>query len=773
MRTIGRERFQLPAVEHVARASRGLKCLAVHASAFACVLGITGVALAQDATWTELGPGPITAFSRAVGRVSAIAVHPTDPNRYYIAGADGGVWRSTNAGSSWTPLTDHLPTTTIGALALDSTSPSVLYAGSGEANFANHSRYGLGLYKSTDGGDSWRVLAASTFSGRCFSNIVISPADRRTLYAAITHAGGFPALAAAKGHPQASGPVGLFRSIDAGETWSLIEGLPAIDATDVCIDPADPNVIYAAIGNIFGSPSNGVYRSADGGMTWSRLAMPGSPLGRIGLAASTSTVFAYLVNPADSAGGNGTMRSIARSTNGGATWTLGPSLDSSGYNWYFARLAVNPSNQQQVLAGALSLSRSTDAGGSFTAIGPPHPDVHAIAWDAAGRLLVGCDGGIYRSANNLGTDWVSLNQNLGLVQIYAGLSTHPTDERIFLAGLQDNGSAIRTTPAADLTWRSIAGGDGGWTQISHHDPNVMFVESQGTGAISRSTNGGLSFSPVGSGLVGRNCFLPPFVIDPATPGRMLYGTERVWVSINNGSTFSPLSGDLTSGGTAAIRALAIAPSSSLYVYAATNDGRVLSSADGGSTFITRLTDNPGWPRVTRELFVHPFEPATVYLAGAVFGQPHVRRSLDAGTTWETLDGNLPDTPINVIGIDHRGLVPVLYAGGDGGVWRSADDGITWRRFGAGLPHANVVDLHVEPARSGSGRLVVATQGRGAWLIPLPCPADFDGDGFIDAFDYARYVVAFESGDIGSDTNADGFLDAFDYEAFVSAFEVGC
>lgn len=737
------------------------------------ILWLAAVARGEPPTWVELGPAPITGFAGAVGRISAIVTHPTDAGRYYVAGADGGVWRTSDAGLTWTPLTGSLATTAIGSLAMDPANPDVLYAGSGEANFANHSRYGLGLFKTVDAGATWRVLAAQTFAGRCFSTIAISPSNPDTLFAAVTRAGGFPELAAAKGHPLAAGPVGLFRSDDAGESWSLVPGLPSVDATDVSIDPSNPSVIYAALGRIFGSPDNGVYRSGNGGQSWTKLTIPAINLGRLGVLATPGRVMVHLTRATSGDGSTGNTLGITRSDDAGTTWQPVVALDSPSYGWYFARLAAHPANPQLVYTGTLSLYRSTNGGGQFSIIGPPHPDVHAIAWDAAGRLLVGCDGGMYRSASGNGNDWLSLNNGLGIIQMYAGLSTHPTDDRVFLAGMQDNGSALRGATSSNLTWRSVLGGDGGWTQISPHDPSIMLAEYQGTGQLSRSTNGGASFSGVGSGITGRNCFLPPFLFDPTVPGRVIYATERLWVSTNNGVSFAPLSPDLTAGGTAAIRAIEIARSNPAYMYAATNDGRVLASVNGGVSFSLCLTGNPGWPRVTRELRVHPFEPATVYIAGAVFGVPHVRRSTDAGLTWTTLDGNLPDTPINVIGIDHRGRVPVLYAGGDGGVWRSADDGATWHVFGQGLPRAAAIDLHVEPGRAGTGRLVVATQGRGAWLIPLPCTSDFDGDGFVDIFDYLGFTEAFESGSIGADANADGFLDAFDYDRFVADFESQC
>jgi photosystem II stability/assembly factor-like uncharacterized protein len=302
----------------------------------------------------------------------------------------------------------------------------------------------------------------------------------------------------------------------------------------------------------------------------------------------------------------------------------------------------------------------------------------------------------------------------------------------------------------------------------------MFTESQGTGSLNRSTDGGSNWSSIGNGLAGNNCFLPPYVIDPTNHLRMLYGTDSVYVSTDGGTNFSALSGNLTGGGSAAIRALEIAPSNPSYVYAATNDGRVLASTNGGSAFTLRLTGVAGWPRTTRELQADPSAPQTVYLAGATFGVPHVRRSVDAGATWQTLDGTLPDIPVNTVAAHPRSPVTALYAGTDAGVYRSIDDGMTWHIYGTGLPRANVVDIHVEV--SGS-RLVVATMGRGAWTVPLVyCYADFDDSGSANVNDFAAYLNAFAAGN--PHANCDGStspptLNINDFACFLNAFAAGC
>lgn len=722
------------------------------------------------ADWTELGPAPThQAADMYVGRVSALACSPTDPTRYLAGGADGGVWRTTDGGVSWTPLTDQMPSSAIGALAIDPTDENVIFVGTGEANYANHCRYGLGLYKSTDGGDTWVQLAEDTFAGRCFSKIVVNPLEPQVLYASITRAGGFPELAAAKGHPGALGPLGVFRSDDGGVTWSqLTRGLPDLSATDLTLDAGDPAVLYAGIGRIFGDPDNGIYKTTDGGATWSKLSGPGLPtstFGRVSVAVAPgqpSRVYTLITKPANSTGRGAYVLGAYRSDDAGATW-VNLSIDrilQGSYGWYLSVITVSPSDPDTLFMGGVALKRSQNAGSTWQTVTPPHVDMHALAWDAAGRLLCGNDGGVHRT-DDLGNNWTALNDGLGIIQFYAGLSTHPTNEHYVLGGTQDNGSNRRS--ADSLTWTQVFGGDGGWTQIDQAAPNRLFVEYQGTGNLYRSTNGGGQFNSVGAGIDknDRNCFLPPFLIDPTDSNRMLYATHRVYESTSAGSDWSAISEDLTTG-TGAIRTLAFAPSDPNVVYATTNEGCVLVSLDGGGDFELIATDVPGWPRVTREIFVDPTDALTMYLAVAQFGEAQIRRTRDGGLSWEALDATLPDLPVNVVAVDVRGTRPVLYAGTDAGLYRSINDGASWHRFGQGLPSAAVIDLRLE---IGRGRLIAATQGRGAWSIPIvePIDGDLDGDGDVDLADLAELLGDFHCNDgrcVG-DVDADGDTDGAD------------
>lgn len=743
-------------------------------------LCLPGTAVAHQ--WQELGPDPIQGDLNT-GRVSAIACSTTTPDFYFAAGADGGVWRTRDGGISWTPVTGHLPTLAMGALAIGPTDDNIVYAGSGEANYANHSRYGLGLFKSVDAGDTWQVLAADVFAGRCFSKIQIDPLNTQRLFASITRAGGFPELAAAKGHPMATGPVGVFRSLDGGVTWThLLNGLPNLSATDVAVDPVDPNNVYACIGRIFGAPENGIYKSTDGGDSWVKLTngLPSSNVGRISMAIAPSLpsrLYTLIAEAADASGGSAETLGGWRSDDSGQTWTemtSTPGMQAT-YGWFLSVVSVRPGTPDWVFMGGLSLHRSTNGGASWSTITPPHVDMHAVTWDAGGRLLVGDDGGVHRSSN-AGTSFAARNFGLGTIQCYAGISTKPDDETFFLVGQQDNGS-VRRDAAGD--WFQVLGGDGGWTQIDQSNSLYAFVEFQGAGNLYRSSNGGTGFSYVGNGIStsDRTCFLPPHLIDPSNPTRVLYATQRIWQSTNRGSGWAAISGDLTGGGSAAIRALAMAPSNPQVMYAATNDGRFLRSEDGGTNWTPPLLTNlPGWPRVTREIFVDPSDAMTVYLAGAEFGVPHVRRSRDGGQTWETLDGNLPDLPVNVVAVDVRGKLPIIFAGTDAGVYRTINDGATWHRMGQGMPNAAAIDFRLE---TGRGRLVTATQGRGVWILPIGLPGDLNGDGLIDNEDIDAFVLGLTNPSgyqaryptldpvLQGDLNGDGALDNEDIDPFVS------
>jgi photosystem II stability/assembly factor-like uncharacterized protein len=678
-----------------------------------------------DAQWRELGPAPIGGTS-CTGRVSAIALSSKDAGLYYLAGADGGVWRSRDGGRTWTPLTDHLPTTSIGALALDPSDERIVYAGSGEANFANHSRYGLGIYKSTDGGDSWEVLGAATFGGRCIAKILIDPQNTRLLYAAVTTAGGLPAykfdIAGAKGHPLRNGPLGVFKSDDGGRTWThLGGGLPGnLCVTDLVLNPRDPRVLYAAVGHVFGDANNGIYRTADAGASWTKLGggLPSSRFGRVALGMAPSDpnkLYASFIQASNATGDAAITLSVCRTDDGGGSWTAyDPGSIHATYGYYLNVLAVSPLDANTVLTGGVSLWKSTNGGSAWTDVGQGiHVDHHALAWDAAGRLLDGNDGGIFRS-DNLGVSWTPLNDGLGLIQFYAGLSLDPFQPNILYAGCQDNGTLKRLGPGK-ADWDAVLGGDGGYTAVQGTMPQDVLAEYQGTGNLFRSTDGGKRFTRSSAGIASgdNNCFLPPLEFVPRTAYLLFYATQRLYASLNGGRLWFPWSPDLTSEPGAAVRGMAIAPSHPESIYVATNDGRVLATHDYGKTWFLSLTNVPGWPRIQRPFAVHPGNHLEAYLAVSSFGADQALKTTDGGMSWESIDGDLPDIPANTVLIDEKKSPAWLFLGTDLGVYYSRDDGGHWEKFGTGLPNCGVIDIRFDPLNQ---TLLVATQGRGMWEI---------------------------------------------------------
>jgi photosystem II stability/assembly factor-like uncharacterized protein len=317
-------------------------------------------------SWTPIGPDHIANGLpyQASGRLNSIAIHPTNVNIIYAGTATGGVWKTTDGGASWTPLTDSQCSTAMGSVAVDPSNPNIVYAGTGEQNFSIDSYYGCGVLKSTDGGTSWSQLGASVFDtpsgGASIAKIAIHPSTTSTLLVA--------------------SDFGLYRSTDSGASFSLVR---SGTATDVVIDPSSPSTMYAAIGNVFGGASNGVYKSGDTGATWSLLAggFPTTNVGRINLAiaaSSPSTVYAAIQNS-----NTLSLLGIFKTTNGGTTWS-GLSATGASCNtqcWYDMGISVDPTNANTVYFSGFSLYKSTNGGGAFVDIGTTiHVDHHAFAF---------------------------------------------------------------------------------------------------------------------------------------------------------------------------------------------------------------------------------------------------------------------------------------------------------------------------------------------------------------------------------------------------------
>ena len=659
-----------------------------------------------QAAWQPLGPPNIG------GRVTDLAVHPVQANTVFAAAASGGVWKSVDSGATFTWAWDTTLPPSIGALAISSS--GVLYAGTGESNPGGGSVTfpGNGVYRSTDGGISWQPMGLTT-SDR-IGRIVIDRVNPNRIFVA------------ASGNLFApGGQRGLYRTLDGGVTWQLVLAGANLTtgAIDVAISPSDPNRIYAAMWDhrrqpterVYGGVGSGIYRSVDGGATWTRLGggLPAANanLGRMGVAVAADRLY---VIAADT---SGDFLGFWTSTNGGDTWTAITNTSylassQSTFGWWFGRIWIDPAASQHVFVAGVPMLESLNAGGSWRRNSSSfHVDQHAMAWDGkvAGRVYIGNDGGVYRSAANgsLTGSWVKSTYQTNL-QFYTVAVSKQDTSRIS-GGLQDNGS-VRSW--GGTAWNSIGGGDGLANLIDPTDFNKVYSCSQ-YGSCTRSTDGGTTRTGFGTTTSERRGWLTPVVFDPVNPAIMYYGGNRLNRSTNAAASFAVISPDLTRGpgggsdgypyGT--ITTIAVAPSNTATIYVGTDDGRVWISRNTGATW-TEITTGLPTRWITR-LAVDPTDANLAYVTVSGFrnGSPtaHVFRTANAGANWTDISGNLPDAPVNDLVIDPRNRTR-LFVASDVGVFLSADGGITWASAGTGLPLVPISDLEA----TGSGGVTVLT-----------------------------------------------------------------
>jgi photosystem II stability/assembly factor-like uncharacterized protein len=682
---------------------------------------------AEGLTWTQAGPFNIG------GRVSALAVAPGGTT-IYLGAANGGVFKSTNSGVNWTPVMDDWgwETFSIGALALDPTNPDVVYAGTGEANNAVDNYDGNGLLRSRDGGQTWTSLGLQATAR--IARVAVDPTNPSRIFVA------------AMGTQFSTGPDrGLYRSEDGGQNWSKVLFVSdSTGATDVLINPAHPETVYCATFERVrhytyrraGGPECGIWRSADHGTNWTRLTSglptPSDSVGRIalGLCATKPWIVYAQIGSGNISGLAWVGLGMYRSVNGGATWSRrdsGTSFRSAfgGFVWYFGDMAVDPDNPDIVYAQGQYLRRSVNGGQSFGDIaGSTHVDFHGMWIDPANpsHVYVGNDGGFF-STTNLSSWFKSVD--LPISQFYAGC-VDPSDANRLGGGMQDNSQWL--TDGSPTAWYEInLGGDGFYTLIDPTNPNILFTEYQyacgGTGPW-RSTDNGVSGSN-GTGITSSDRFnwSAPFVMDPSNHNVLLCGSHRVYKSIDNGLTWTAVSGDLTSYPNPpsalvyhTISTLDVSPVSPRIYYAGTDDGRVWRSMNAGGSW-TEISAGLHLYYVTR-VTADPVDSTVVYVCQSGFGQDQhtarVFRGTANGATWTSIAGNLPDAPANDLVVDPSDP-SMLFLATDVGVYITRNLGGEWYAFSPGMPLQAVFDLTLhQPSRT----LVAATHGRSQWKINL-------------------------------------------------------
>jgi photosystem II stability/assembly factor-like uncharacterized protein len=673
------------------------------------------------AFWDPVGPTNIG------GRIADLAVHPMDAFTLYVGAAEGGVIKTTDGGSTWTPTFDDVETLSIGDLAIDPTHPDIIYAGTGEPNGGGGSLTygGLGIYKTTNGGVTWTNMGLT--DTRYIGRVVIDSGNPNIVFVA------------AMGALFSTNPErGVFRSTDAGASWEHVLSVnDSTGAIDLVIDRQNPDRIYAATWERirrphtrdYGGPGSGIYRSTDGGDTWSLLGgglpAPSPNIGRIGIAISLANPMVLYAIYADAVGN---FAGVYRTQNGGDLWTRTNDAALSGayatYGWWFGNIRVTPTDPNRVFVLGLDAYRSTNGGASWSQVGGNmHVDHHALEYaptDTGQFLYEGNDGGLYRSLDG-GTTWTEI-QGLPITQFYTVEVDHLEPHRRY-GGTQDNGTN-RTLTGSPNDWAQILGGDGFHVHVDPTNNSFVYAEYQ-YGNFFRSTNGGSSFSPATNGISAgdRMNWSTPVVLDPSNPATLYYGSQRVYRSTNRAVSWSAISNDLTDGAGGSngvifgtLTALAVAPSDPQVIYAGTDDANVWVTQNGGGLW-TRVDAQIPERWVTR-VAVHPSSAGTAYvtLSGFRDDDPlsHVYRTTNFGSTWSPVSNNLPEAPVNDIVID--GDDPAtLFVATDVGVYFSSSSGSMWSALGAGLPNGVVNDLELHgPTRT----LTAATYGRSLFTYDL-------------------------------------------------------
>ncbi len=689
------------------------------------------------------------------GRIAAIdAVHEGDRLTVYIGSASGGVWKSTNGGTTYKPVFDKEPVQSIGAVAVDPSNHKIVWVGTGESWTRNSVSIGDGIYKSTDGGETWTNMGLR--NSERIAKVIVDPSDSNTVYACV------PGKLWSDSDDR-----GLYKTSDGGKTWSkILKGSNlSTGCSMISLDRQNPKTIYAGLwdfrrkgwtfrsgGEGPDSPSgSGLFRSTDGGATWTDLndksapGLPTKPWGRIAVTSAPSkpnVVYALIEAEPPKNG-------LYRSDDGGRTWQLRDRSQKMIWRpFYFANLIVDPKNENKVYKPDLGLIASNDGGNSFSDItGGAHGDFHDVWVDPnnTDHLIAGDDGGVWYSYD-AGNRWWKA-ENLPVSQFYHVSVDMDRPYHVY-GGLQDNscwvGDSAYPGGITNAQWENMYGGDGFWMFVDPSDPDYIYAESQGgeIGRVNRKTHETRSLKPLpryGEKRLRFNWNTPIFV---SPTGTVYIGAQYLYRSNDHGQTWDRISPDLTtndpakqqqelSGGVTVdnsyaemhttIFAIAESPKNANVIWVGTDDGNVQITRDGGKTWTNVVANIPGLPKNAWVTTIDPsaFDEGTAYATFDMhtFGdmRPYAYRTADYGRTWTPVVS--PDGPVR--GFAHvikQDLVnpDLLFLGTEFGLWVSLDGGKQWAQYkGGNMPDVAVDDLVIHPRDND---LVVATHGRGIWII---------------------------------------------------------
>lgn len=710
-------------------------CLAVTVNAQSVTAGAPDSLAFAALTWREIGP-------HRGGRSVAVAGSAARPSEYYMGTTGGGVFKSTDGGLSWAAVTDKYFGGTVGGIAVSESNPDVVYVGTGEYPIRGNVSHGDGVYKTTDGGKTWRYSGLA--ETRQISRVRVHPKNPDVVYVA------------ALGHVWAPNPErGIFRSADGGATWKrILFRNDSTGAIELVMDPAEPSTLYAGFWQagrkpwqlVSGGAGSGIFKSTDGGERWTELTRkPGLPkglIGNIGLAVSPakpSVVWALIES--DSGG-------VFRSGDGGESWQrVNAERKLRQRAWYYTRIYADPKDTNTVYVSNVDFQRSTDGGRTFESIRTPHGDSHDlwIAPNDRDRMIEGNDGGANVSRNR-GKSWTG--QQYATAQWYHVSTTTHFPYQV-CGAQQDNSSLCGPSrfpggiPIGE--WKDAGGCESGYVVSRPDDPDIVYAGCYG-GILTRTDlRTGLSrnitvwpVNPMGQSagdLKYRFQWTFPIVVSPHDPGTLYVGGNRVFRSTNDGESWEAVSPDLTrhdpatlgpSGGPitkdqtsveyyATVFTIAESPRERGVLWTGSDDGLIHVSRDAGATW-TNVTPKDLTPFTRVSLIeASPHQPGTAFVAANRYQlddlRPYLWRTDDYGTTWRRIDAGIAPTHFTRAVREDPERANLLYAGTERGVWVSFDGGTSWRPLQRNLPPVPVHDLVVK-----DGDLVAATHGRSFWIL---------------------------------------------------------
>ena len=677
--------------------------------------------------WEWLGPGNIG------GRIRAILIHPDYPWEIWIGSVSGGIWKSDNGGSTWSPVNDFMANLAVTSLVMDATDHSVMYASTGEGFWNFDGLPGAGIFKSTDGGITWNQLPSTNNNNFRFVNrLAAHPTLHNRLYAVTKQ----------------QNNNSVWRTDDGGQTWTKILNTPD-PATDIKINPMVPQRLIVGT-------QNDVYMSWDDGNNWSEQTtgaygkLPNDP-GRCEVVFSPANSLVIYVSMNRDQGGSNVKGEIWRSTDNGNTW----SQRCTGYHylgkqgWYGNAIWASPTNSNDIIVGGIDLWRSTDGGATLNRISQwqnyhtgqsAHADHHIIInhpwWngDDNKTIYFGNDGGIQVAydIDETGplTGWTNLaGSTLGITQFYGGAAA--SDGSFIVGGTQDNDKLKYTPSSGAGNWYQAETGDGCYAAVDHDDVNYVYGEYPHL-IMKESTNAGNSYMTFTVGLTdagdgAKSLFISPFVMDPNNSETLIAGGASLW-RINNATAWwsqwyefrSDIGGYYYNGDFYYYKcsALDIAQGNSDIIWAGYNGGQLWQTHDGGGTWTRVDETTPLLPdRYVTDIAINPQNPEEVFVTFGGYENNSVWFTDNSGVTWQQRTGSAPnDLPaiqVNTVRF-HPYNSNWVYIGTDLGIFASEDKGITWNKTPAHGDHDGPANVEVSELFWDGSYLIAATHGRGMY-----------------------------------------------------------